>query len=154
MGLRISRPETRVNTGLAGSFSEDARFTRAAGQVVLRVFGRGGCASDGDASPRRGAPIRSGYFGNSPECLLWRDGGGWMVFRTASILGCKLRGGLFTIADVDDEAPFCLICFALQKGQLFVQSLGSPLKPCSIRLQALFITLNVLTPVFTTSLNG
>ena len=51
MGLRIGRPETRVNTGLAGSFSEDARFTRAAGQVVLRVFGRGGCASDGDASP-------------------------------------------------------------------------------------------------------
>ena len=151
MGLRIGRPETRVNTGLAGSPSGNAHFTRAAGQALLRVFGHGGCDS---VMLHPGAAIRSGYFWKGSWRLLCRDGGGWIVFKTASILGCKLRGGLFTIADVDDEAPFCLICFALQKEQLFVQSLGSPLKTCSIRLQALFITLNVLTPVFTTLLNG
>ena len=31
--LRVGCPETRVNTGLAGSPSGDARFTRGSGQV-------------------------------------------------------------------------------------------------------------------------
>ena len=48
----MGRPGTRVNTGLAGSLSGNARFTRAAGQGVLLVSSRGGY-SDGDTSPRR-----------------------------------------------------------------------------------------------------
>ena len=36
-------------------------------------------------------------------------------FRTAFILFRELCGGLFTVADVDDEAPFRLTCFEPQK---------------------------------------
>ena len=54
----MGMPGTRVNTGLTGSPSGNARFTRAAGQGVLRAFGRSGY-SDGEASFRAasGAPV-------------------------------------------------------------------------------------------------
>ena len=38
MGLRIGRPETRVNTGLSGRLPGDAHFTRGSGQVLWRIL--------------------------------------------------------------------------------------------------------------------
>ena len=38
--LRAGRPETRVNTGLAGSPSGNAHFTRGSGQVLWRILWR------------------------------------------------------------------------------------------------------------------
>ena len=87
--LRAGRLGAPVNSGLAdrqagnpckhwagGQPLRKRPFYAGCGAGGVRVFGRGGY-SDDDASPRRVAPIRSGYFCKGSWWLLERDGGGW-----------------------------------------------------------------------------
>ena len=54
------------------------------------------------------------------------------------MLLCKLCSGLFAVAGVDDEAPFCLTCFEPQKGHFLRLEVFGPWKLYSVRVTKIF----------------
>ena len=59
-------------------------------------------------------------------------------FRAAFMLFRELCGGLFAVADINDQAPFCLNCFEPQKRHFLHSRVLSSWEPYSARATKIF----------------